>query len=258
MRAAPDEQWHETEQALRRLLRDVVPQTAGPADRMTRIRWRVQRRRRRRAAAAGAATAVAAVVACVTLAPGLRPPGEARTPADAAGQRHALPAATPSPGATGDRTTVRLLSGTGLTLRVPRTWHSLSVDDRGTATGFVASQLLSLPSRDSCPDLAEEALPACEPLEELGEDGVLMTFRTAVTGKAGPARPLTLGDPVAAGKGCQVLRGDTEILAWGYGRSAAYGKPFEVRIDVCLRAPSDATLTTVTEALKSAFPGAGG
>ncbi|MEU0187967.1 hypothetical protein ABZ312_43590, partial [Streptomyces sp. NPDC006207] len=46
MRAAPDEQWHETEQALRRLLRDVVPQTAGPADRMTRIRRRVQRRRR--------------------------------------------------------------------------------------------------------------------------------------------------------------------------------------------------------------------
>ncbi|MFD8073258.1 hypothetical protein ACFV3E_11460 [Streptomyces sp. NPDC059718] len=258
MRAAPDEQWHETEQALRRLLHDALPQTAGPADRMTRIRWRVRRRRRRRAAAAGATTAVAAVVACVTLVPGLRPPGEAPTPADAPGQRHALPAATPSPGATGDRTTVRLLSGTGLTLRVPRTWHGLSADDRGTATGFVSSQSLSLPPRASCPDLAEDALPACEPLEELGEDGVLMTFRTAATGKADLAKPLRMSEPAPAGKSCQTVRGDTEILAWGYGRSAAYGKPFEVRIDVCLRAPSDATLTTVTQALETAFPSTGG
>ncbi|WP_431961683.1 hypothetical protein [Actinacidiphila sp. bgisy160] len=254
MRAAPDEQWHETEQALRRLLRDGVPQPATPADRMRQIRRRVQRRRRRRAAAAGAATAVAAVVACVALVPGLRPPGDVQPAAAAPERQRALPTATPPAGTTRLLKTVRLLHGAGLILQVPRSWHSLSVDDRATATGFVSSQPLSRPSRGFCPDLADDALPACVPLKALEEGGVLLSFRPAVTGKAGLATPLRMGEPVRAGKNCRILRGDTEIVAWGSGRAAPYGKPFEVRVNVCLREPSEATLATVTQVLGTAFP----
>ncbi|MFG2301906.1 hypothetical protein [Actinacidiphila glaucinigra] len=254
MRAAPDEQWHDTEQVLRRLLRDGVPRPATPTDRMTQIRRRVRRRRRRRATAAGAVAAVAAAVACVALVPGLRPAGDARSPAAAPERRHVLPAATPLPQSTQVLVTVRLLDETALTLRVPRGWHSLSVGEGAKATAFVASQTLSRPPRGSCPALADEVLPDCEPVKELERNGVLMAFRPVVTGKAGLAAPLIMGEPVPAGKGCRTLRGDTEILAWGQGRSAAYGKPFEVRVDVCLRSPSDATLTAVTDALTTAFP----
>lgn len=254
MRAAPDEQWHDTEEVMRRLLRDGAPRPATPTDRMTQIRRRVQRRRRRRATAVGAATAAAAVVACVTLLPGLRSPGDARSPAAAPERRHVLPAATPTPGPTPAFITVRLLDETALTLRVPRGWDSLSVGGSATATGFVSSQPLSRPPRDSCPDLGEGTPPACEPLEELDENGVLMAFRPTVTGKAGLAKPLWTSEPMPAGKSCRTLRGDTEILAWGLGRSAPYGKPFEVRVEVCLRAPSAATLAAVTDVLGTAFP----
>ncbi|MFB7289082.1 hypothetical protein [Actinacidiphila glaucinigra] len=258
MRAAPDEQWHDTEQVLRRLLRDGVPRPATPTDRMTQIRRRVRRSRRRRATAAGAVTAVAAAVACVALVPGLRPPGDSRPPAAAPERQHILPTATPTPQSTQALVTVRLLDATPLTVRVPRGWHSLSVGDGAKATAFVASQPLSRPPRGSCAALADEVVPDCEPVEELDLNGVLMAFRPVVTGKAGLAAPLAMGEPAPAGKSCRILRGDTEILAWGQGRSAAYGKPFEVRVDVCLRAPSDATLSTVTEVLGTAFPRTGG
>ncbi|MFF7214717.1 hypothetical protein ACFZAU_29950 [Streptomyces sp. NPDC008238] len=256
MRAAPDEQWHDTEEVVRRLLRDGVPRPATPGDRMRQIRRRVRQRRRRRATAAGAVTALTAVVACFLLLPGPRPPGDAHSPAAAPDRRSALPAATPSPSpaATRSLTTVRLLEETALTLTVPRGWDSLSVGDDGWATGFVSSQPLSRPPDGSCPDGADGALLTCRPLKALEEGGVLMAFQPAATGKAGLATPLRVGEPSPAGKGCRILLGDTELTAWGHGRSTAYGKPFEVRVDVCLRAPSDATLTAVTDALTTAFP----
>ncbi|MEU1623550.1 hypothetical protein ABZ479_40470 [Streptomyces sp. NPDC005722] len=254
MRAAPDEQWHDTEEVVRRLLRDGVPRPATPGDRMRQIRRRVRQRRRRRATAAGAVTALTAVVACVLLLPGPRPPGDAHSPAAAPDRRSVPPTATPSPAATRSLTTVRLLDDTALTLTVPRGWDSLSVGDDGWATGFVSSQPLSRPPDGSCPDGADGALLTCRPLKALEEGGVLMEFQPAATGKAGLATPLRVGEPSPAGKGCRILLGDTELTAWGHGRSTAYGKPFDVRVDVCLRAPSDATLTAVTDALTTAFP----
>ncbi|MEU4098397.1 hypothetical protein [Streptomyces sp. NPDC026673] len=251
MRIAVDEPSHETERALRGLLEDVVPQAAAPPDRMDRIRRLVRRRRSRRLAAAGTAAAVAALVACVTVVPGPRPGG-------GTDQRYAVPAVPPSPGPTRDLATVRLLEPAGLNLRVPSGWRSLSVDDRGTVTDFVSSQPLTAPAQGSCPHPQDGGLFDCVPLGGLERDGVLVAFRFAGTGKAGRATPLAVGRPARAGKSCRVLRGDTEVAAWGYGRSAAYNKPFEVRISACLRQPSGETLTLLDNALRGAFPATGG
>lgn len=256
MRAAPDEQWHDTEEALRRLLRDGMPQPATPVDRMTRIVWRVRRRRRRRATALGAAAAVA----CAGLVPVLWSPGAAEPPSAARERQQVLSAAPPTPslGSSRDLMVVRLLNATDLTLRVPGGWHAMTVGQGAAATAFVASQPLSRPSADSCPESADGGLPLCEPLKELAEGGVLMAFRLSTMAKADAATPLRMGPSAPAGKSCRVLRGDTEIAAWGHGRAAVSGKPFGVRVSLCLRAPSDAALATAADVLADGFPRTGG
>lgn len=81
-----------------------------------------------------------------------------------------------------------------------------------------------------------------------------MAFRSDAPGGASDAVPLRMGGATPAGKGCRVLLGSVGTAGWGHGRSAPSGKPFEVRISVCLRGPSDGTLAVVTKALESAFP----
>ncbi|MFJ5213296.1 hypothetical protein ACIP98_01110 [Streptomyces sp. NPDC088354] len=260
MRTTADGRWSEAERAVRLLLRDAVPRPSTPADRLVRIALRVRRRGRRRRVAIGTAVSLAAAVAVAVVVPGPRSSraGTDRGVTPAAPSSHAdTGTATPTASATVDAglTTLRLPGLGGLTLQVPLGWHALEVTDpQGSVVGYVSSQPLNAPAHTLCTGSPDELLTTCRPLASLHQGGVLISFRSDVTGKASDAVPLAMSGTTAAGKGCRTLLGSVGTTGWGHGRTAPSGKPFELRISVCVRGPADGTLAMVTKALETAFP----
>ncbi|MFJ4988174.1 hypothetical protein ACIP9H_30795 [Streptomyces sp. NPDC088732] len=254
----------EDEWELSVLLERTVPQPLAPTDRMAQIRRRVQRRRRRRMAALSTAT-VAAVGAGVLTMAGLTGGADPHrqdvaTPA-AAGTATATAEATgtpangptsmrsPSPGRD-TSTTVELKNLYGLTLRLPTGWKGFTMlDGKAMMIGFVSQQPLS--QGPSCKPALDLGYSACPPVDRLRKGAALIyiykTLYTKGDGKTG----FDVVQPSAPGKGCQLLGGDAEMQAWG-GITTKKDRPLMLNVNVCLREPSQATITAVTKAFKTA------
>ncbi|MGW3463066.1 hypothetical protein ACWDE9_27260, partial [Streptomyces olivaceoviridis] len=172
MAAKPDEeQWNETEHAVRSLLEAAVPAPRPSSERMAGIRRKARRRRRRNAAALGAALTAAAGLALVL-------PGPRDT-----GLTHGT-ASTPSSPVTlarGPGAPVRLLGpARAVEVTLPRGWYAVSVDDaRGGPVAFIASQPLSPPAHGTCVSGTPDAVATCRPLTRLADGEVLIVLRPA-------------------------------------------------------------------------------
>ncbi|MFI8181928.1 hypothetical protein ACIF70_15580 [Actinacidiphila glaucinigra] len=221
------------------LLERILPQLALPSDRMAQVRRRIrQRRRRRRLAATASVLAVGCAVVATVLSPAAFGP-----------EHRAVPAAAP----TVDQgfAKVRLEDPLeGVTVYLPATWHSLSVrDDHGAAAGFVSSQKLRAPGDGTCPSITDAVLTACPPLAGLDEDGVLITFLSGDANRTGDAGSLALGVPVPADGNCRAVGGDRQMTGRAHGRSPGTAQGPDMKIDVCLKKPSQLTLVTVSKVL---------
>ncbi|MFF7675492.1 hypothetical protein [Actinacidiphila glaucinigra] len=222
------------------LLERILPQLALPSDRMAQVRRRIQRRRRRRRLAATASVlAVGCAVVATVLSPAALGPGEHR----------AVPAAAP----TGDPGFERVRLDDpleGVTVYLPATWHTLSVrDDRGAAVGFVSSQTLRAPGNGTCPGITDAVLTVCPPLTQLDGNGVLITFLRSDENRTGDAGSLARGVPVPADGNCRAVGGDRQMTGWGRSRAPGSAEGPDMKIDVCLKEPSQLTLVTVAKAL---------
>ncbi|MFG2304639.1 hypothetical protein [Actinacidiphila glaucinigra] len=223
------------------LLERILPHLALPSDRMERVRRRIQqRRRRRRLAATASVLAVGCAVVATVLSPAALGPEE---------HRAVVPAAAP----TGDPgfAQVRLDDPLeGVTVYLPTTWHTLSVgDDRGAAAGFVSSQALRAPGNGTCPGITDAVLTACPPLTQLDVNGVLITFLRSDENRTGDAGSLARGVPVPADGNCRAVGGDRQMTGWGHSRTPGSAEGPDMKIDVCLKEPSQLTLVTVAKAL---------
>ncbi|SNT40408.1 hypothetical protein [Actinacidiphila glaucinigra] len=222
------------------LLERILPQLALPSDRMAQVRRRIQqRKRRRRAAAAASVLAVGCAVVATVLSPAAFGPEEHR----------AVPAAAP----TGDPgfAQVRLEDPLdGVTVYLPTTWHTLSVrDDHGAAAGFVSSQTLHVPGDGTCPSVTDAVLTACPPLTGLNQKGVLITFLSGDANSTDDAGSLARGVPVSADGNCRAVGGDRQMTGWAHGRAPGSAGGPDMKIDVCLKEPSQLTLVTVAKVL---------
>lgn len=244
MHSVPEREPQEMERELPVLLERVLPQLALPSDRMAQVRLRVQRRRRRRRVAGSAA---ALAVGCALVAIGLWPA--------ALGPGHAPAEPAVAPTVSQELAPVHLQSPLeGVTMYLPTTWHSLSVrDDHGTAAGFVASQTLRSSATSRCSRITDLVLAVCPPLADLNKNGVLITFLQSETNKISNGVPLVTGGFVPAGKSCRVIGGDTQMTGWARGHSSSAVESPEMKIDVCLREPSQETLSMVEKVLTLAF-----
>ncbi|MFE0632544.1 hypothetical protein ACFW3D_37015 [Streptomyces sp. NPDC058864] len=235
MHNEPEREPREIEGDLPVLLERILPPLALPSDRMTQVRRRIQRRRRRRrVAATGSALAVGCAVVATVLGP------------VAFGPVHrAAPAVSPTAGE--GFTPVRLQAPLeGVTTYLPTTWHSLSVsDDHGTAAGFVSSQALRAPGTGTCPTITGAVLSTCPPLAELDMNGVLITFLQSHADADDNAGSLARGIPVPADRNCRAIGGDGQMT----GRVPGSVKNRDIKIDVCLKEPSQETLQIVAKVL---------
>ncbi|MFF3562006.1 hypothetical protein ACFYXS_18350 [Streptomyces sp. NPDC002574] len=258
----------EDEWELSVLLERTVPQPLAPTDRMAQVRRRVQRRRRRRMAALSTA-AVAAVGVGVLTVTGLTGSGAGphrqtvATPA-AAGTATSTSAATlpptsssmPSAGTgTGEDayTTVRLTDLYGLTLRLPRGWKGFTTLDKDAMMiGFVSQQPMQ--QQSSCKTTLDLGYSACPPVGKLGKGAALIYVHKLMYTKEDGKTGFDVLEPSAPSKGCQVLDGDAEMQAWG-GIPTKKDRPLMLNVSVCLREPSQDTITAVRVAFETArFP----
>ncbi|MET9873150.1 hypothetical protein ABZZ36_00705 [Actinacidiphila glaucinigra] len=226
------------------LLERILPHLALPSDRMTQVRRRIQqRRRRRRAAATASVLAVGCAVVATVLWPAAFGPGHG-----------AAPAAAPAVGR-GFRPVHPQEPLEGVITYLPTTWHTLSVrDEHGTSAGFVSSQTLRAPGAGRCPRITDAVLTACPPLAALDENGALITFLRSDANRTGGAGPSTAGGPVPADGDCRAVGGDRQLTGWAHSRSPGSAEGPDMKIDVCLKEPSQETLQIVAKILTWEFP----
>ncbi|CAM5523185.1 MULTISPECIES: hypothetical protein [Streptomyces] len=238
MAAEPDEeQWNETERAVRSLLEAAVPAPRPSSERMAGIRRKARRRRRRNAAALGAALTAVAGLAFVL--PGLRD----------ADPSHGA-ASTPSSPVTlirGPGAPVRLLGpARAVEVTLPRGWYAVSVDDaRGGPVAFIASQPLSRPARGTCVSGTPGAVGTCRPLTRLADGEVLIVLRPA--GKREEAARLTASPVKPSLDGCESLGAQGRSRLWKVGRSGA--------ADFVVLEMSECSRTPVAKATSDALSG---
>ncbi|MEU4092478.1 hypothetical protein [Streptomyces sp. NPDC026673] len=229
------------------LLDRILPRLTLPSDRLAQVRRRVrQRRRRRRAAATASALAVGCAVVGTVLWPAAFGPGHRATPdVPSAASREYAP--------------VRLQAPLeGVTMYLPTTWHGLSLrDGYGTAAGFVSSQALRSPGTGRCSRITDAVVSECPPLAGLDTDGVLITFLRSEAGGSGDAVLPTRGVLVPADEHCRLIGGDAQMTGSARNDAANSVEGPDIRIDVCLRKPSEETLSTVDKILTLAFSARG-
>ncbi|MFF4761276.1 hypothetical protein [Streptomyces sp. NPDC001276] len=226
MTAEPyEEQWDETERAVRSLLKTVVPAPGAPPDRMAGIRRKARRRRRRTATTVGAA--VTAVSALAFVLPGLRAHDLASRERSAASKPTAL--------VRGPAASARLLGPQkGVTVTVPQGWYALSVDDaRGGPVAFIASQPLSRPARGACVSGPHQAVRTCRPLSRLARGGALIVLRHA--GKSDVASGMASSPVSPSVDGCESVASKGESFLWKVGAA-----PVVLEVSDC----QDASVTT--------------
>ncbi|WP_438306721.1 hypothetical protein ACSHXN_44920 (plasmid) [Streptomyces sp. HUAS TT11] len=138
---------------------------------------------------------------------------------------------------------------------LPTKWHSLSVlEDHGNAVGFISSQALHTPENGTCSKITRVTLSACPPLTNLNKDGVLITLLPNEENTSNSAAPLVRENLVRADERCRAIGGDSQMTGWGHSRSPSSVKGSAVKIDVCLRDPSQQTRSVVTKILMLTFP----
>ncbi|MEU4096771.1 hypothetical protein [Streptomyces sp. NPDC026673] len=255
----PEDEDTEAERELGVLLERAVPQMPAPADRMSQIRRRVQRRRKRRLAAATAGTAAVVGAALLTLG-GVFVPGAGDPHREASVPPAAAPT-VPSPEASGSggpsptraadgATTVHLKDMYGLTLRLPRGWTGFTgLDPDAMMIGFLSPQPMH--TYKSCDAAADTGYSACPPVTELRKDSALIYVHKTMTTKTDGEAGFDGTVEMKAGKGCRILKGDVELQTFG-GIPTKKDRPLMLRVDVCLREPTENTMAVITKALATA------
>lgn len=248
----------EDEWELSVLLERTVPQPLAPADRMAQVRHRVQRRRRRRMAALSTATVAAVGIGLLTMAGltgGGTEPHRRTVATPAAGTATSPPASgptsMPSAGLGSDAwTIVRLQDLYGLTLRLPRGWKGFTaLDGNAMMVGFVSQQPMHVDA--SCAAIPDLGYSACPPLDRLRKGAALIYIHKTMSTKRNGKTGFDVVRPDTPGKGCQILGGDAEMQAWG-GIPTKKDRPLALYVSICMREPSQDTITAVGKAFETA------